>query len=131
MTRILEIAKTNYSSLLQQVHELGIKTVSEKNWLVLKSTAELILNPKFAVFQIHQHIHKLKQKLPDKSVEFNAAPYQEVIQWARLIQPNYRKRQAKTIECLNDPLWWHHCVEKVKTLPIESQEHARIRYPLD
>jgi|GEM_PF-3088692 len=124
MTRLFELAKTQYSLLLKQLHAAGIDAVSEKNWSTLKSTAALIEQPSFAVLQVHQRIAKLKQQLPDKSAEFKAQPYRDIIHWARLIQPNHQKWQAQQMEYFSDALWWYSCSGQIKQLPLAQQEHA-------
>lgn len=124
MTRLFELAKINYSLLLKQLHTAGIEAVSEKNWSTLKSTAALIEQPSFAILKVHEQITELKKQLPDRSTEFNAQPYREIIHWARFIQPAYQSWQTQQIEFFNDPLWWHSCFGQSKKLPLAQQEHA-------
>ncbi len=124
MTRLIELSKTNYGSLLKQLYSAGIQAVSEKNWATLKSTAALMEQPSFAILQVHKHIAELKKQLPNQSAEFNAQPYHEIIHWARLTQPAYRKWQAQQIEWFNDPLWWHHHLEQIKKLPLDQQQQV-------
>lgn len=125
MTRLTVLAKTKYNALLKQLYIAGIEAVSEKNWAILQSTAELIEQPAFTLLKVREHIAELKKKLREKLPQFNAQSYREMICWMRLTQSNYREWQAKQIKSLNDPFWWHERFEQIKKLPSEQQPKAR------
>jgi len=123
MTRLFELARTSYSSLLKQWYEAGIEAVSEKNWSMLKSTSALIYQPASEIQKVHEHIAKLKKQLSNTT---NLQHHDEIIRWERLIDPAYRKWQAQQIEWFDDPFFWYQYFEKISNFPLEQQKTAEI-----